>query len=579
MNPDYWRRINRIYHEALKRAGSRRDFLVEACAGDENLRKDVERLLASHEQARGFLEAPAMELAAKAIAADKSPKKGKQPSAQVVVTITQGPRKGKSFVFARSASCIFGRANDCFEILPEQDPTVGRHHFALEIEPPKIRIRDLGSLNGTYVNGQKLTADQIGNTRAGQRGSQFTELEDGDKFQAGDTAFKVSVEHPIACARCGRATPARSPAVDRAWLVLCDSCVKKGFGKAEPGARPAPVEAEREGPACTIQCCLCQKAAAVAAEVPPESDYVCDACQANVERNKLLLRKMLNTTGRGEPSAAILPCAGYDIKKAIGKGSRGIVYLIRRKADGRRAVMKVIFPKSPISPAAFEEFRRAMEQVRALRHPNLAEQIDCGSAGGAFFVVSELCDAGTLEALVARRNGRIGLHEALPLMQQVLEAMAFCHEKDLWHGNLTPRNILLCGQDGDFQVRVSDLGIEQVCRRLGAPPGGMESSACAAPGPECGPSDDVWDLGALFHFMLTGKTLRRRPEEPDRSAARKEFPISHNLEQYPEITPDIAQLIKDALSQDARVRCRNAGQMLRRLRAIQTRVVRLTIMQ
>jgi len=69
MQADFWRQVDRIFHSALEVEESRRaDFLDEACSGDEALRLELERLLAHHREADSFLESPALEVAAKALA-------------------------------------------------------------------------------------------------------------------------------------------------------------------------------------------------------------------------------------------------------------------------------------------------------------------------------------------------------------------------------------------------------------------------------------------------------------------------------------------------------------------------------
>ena len=56
---DRWHHVNSLFLDALDREpGERATFLAQACAGDEDLRRDVESLLASHEQADHFLEQP-----------------------------------------------------------------------------------------------------------------------------------------------------------------------------------------------------------------------------------------------------------------------------------------------------------------------------------------------------------------------------------------------------------------------------------------------------------------------------------------------------------------------------------------
>ncbi len=72
MNPERWRQIEQIYNSVLERRPEDREtFLCEACAGDENLRKEVESLLACDGRAEHFIEQPAMEVAAQVMAKDK----------------------------------------------------------------------------------------------------------------------------------------------------------------------------------------------------------------------------------------------------------------------------------------------------------------------------------------------------------------------------------------------------------------------------------------------------------------------------------------------------------------------------
>src|SRR5215510_5980098 len=72
MESERWRRIESLYYAALEHDASQRaDFLIEAGAGNDELRREVESLLAAHEQAGGFMAAPALEIAARLIAEDQ----------------------------------------------------------------------------------------------------------------------------------------------------------------------------------------------------------------------------------------------------------------------------------------------------------------------------------------------------------------------------------------------------------------------------------------------------------------------------------------------------------------------------
>ena len=119
-------------------------------------------------------------------------------SATVTLRVVQGPQSGAEFVYHLPTLCTVGRGQDCSLRLPNDvlNGTVSRHHCQLEIEPPLVRVCDLGSLNGTFVNGQSI----------GQRGPHGPikdcgvpfapdhALEDGDELRVGENVFRVCVE-------------------------------------------------------------------------------------------------------------------------------------------------------------------------------------------------------------------------------------------------------------------------------------------------------------------------------------------------------------------------------------------------
>src|SRR5438128_12072911 len=73
MTPDRWQRIEQLYHSAREQEESQRvAFLEGACEGDEAMRREVESLLAEEKRAEGFMESPALEIAAKDMAEDRT---------------------------------------------------------------------------------------------------------------------------------------------------------------------------------------------------------------------------------------------------------------------------------------------------------------------------------------------------------------------------------------------------------------------------------------------------------------------------------------------------------------------------
>jgi len=116
----------------------------------------------------------------------------------VTLLFTRGPLAGRTFVFAEPTSCLIGRSRDCTIPLPQEAEhlDVSRHHCVLEIAPPALRARDLGSLNGTFVNGKKIgqrVTSQVDRDLDASHPPAVV-LFDGDEIRLGEhTAFRVCI--------------------------------------------------------------------------------------------------------------------------------------------------------------------------------------------------------------------------------------------------------------------------------------------------------------------------------------------------------------------------------------------------
>ncbi len=132
-------------------------------------------------------------------------------SASIQLRITEGSAKGKVFDFAAHDTFLLGRHPDCHVHLPE-DSFVSRHHFILEVCPPQACVRDLGSRNGTYVNGRKVGGRKEGETpeEGARRAYPEVTLKHGDRIQVGDTALEVAVKQAIPAAAVPAAPPVPS---------------------------------------------------------------------------------------------------------------------------------------------------------------------------------------------------------------------------------------------------------------------------------------------------------------------------------------------------------------------------------
>jgi pSer/pThr/pTyr-binding forkhead associated (FHA) protein len=120
-------------------------------------------------------------------------------SAQVKLTVIEGLSPIKEYVFTARTLCTVGRASDCYLQLPNDELhwTVSRHHCVLEIDPPNVLVRDLGSRNGTYVNGKILGVPDDGTPAPGAvLVVPELQLHPGDEVQLGNTILQIAPSAP-----------------------------------------------------------------------------------------------------------------------------------------------------------------------------------------------------------------------------------------------------------------------------------------------------------------------------------------------------------------------------------------------
>jgi pSer/pThr/pTyr-binding forkhead associated (FHA) protein len=110
------------------------------------------------------------------------------------LTVLTGAHKNRKYCFCGPTHCEVGRALDCFVQLSgtERDQLISRHHCRLEIDPPLVHVADLGSSNGTYVNGSKV--EPISTRTGDPPGSEkVVDVNNGDLITVGGTTFQVDV--------------------------------------------------------------------------------------------------------------------------------------------------------------------------------------------------------------------------------------------------------------------------------------------------------------------------------------------------------------------------------------------------
>lgn len=441
-------------------------------------------------------------------------------SGKLTLTITRGPETGKIFEFDGHDTLLVGRQADCHVCLPD-DKTVSRHHFLLEVNPPDARLRDLGSLHGTYVNGQKYGGRDTHETpeEGARRQYPLVDLHDGDTIKVGKVAFQVRVEAVV--------HPVRS--------VLCERCGKPlSVGQVDAG------------------------------------DPLCKQCRqpASHDPLPLLLTLLPRIPPQGQQRHCLLD---YEMGEQLGAGGMGAVYLAQQKSTREQVAVKVMLSKVRVSEQARRQFLREIAMTSTLRHPHIVQFLGSGAEGDLFYFLLEYCAGGSLADLMKRRNGRLSLDEAMPFLLQTLTGLVHVHAQGVVHRDLKPHNILLAGREGQWIAKLSDLGLAKSFEQAGfsgmTATGGFAGSFPFMPREQVinfkrvQPASDIWAMGATCYYLLTGMFPRnpQRGQDPLLAILQEEsIPIRKRT---PSIPAGVAEVIDRSLATKEDERYQQAGEM------------------
>lgn len=150
---------------------------------------------------------------------------------QVSLRVIAGPHKGRVFTFEQHDTFLIGRSESAQFCLPE-DRYFSRHHCLLEIAPPQCFLRDLGSTNGTLVNGQRIESIYLKSGDRIQGGETVLEVEVSTDVMQGINSRAVLVQTTpslvtIQCLNCGIIANTEASRPDAKLSYVCDDCREK----------------------------------------------------------------------------------------------------------------------------------------------------------------------------------------------------------------------------------------------------------------------------------------------------------------------------------------------------------------
>jgi eukaryotic-like serine/threonine-protein kinase len=274
----------------------------------------------------------------------------------------------------------------------------------------------------------------------------------------------------------------------------------------------------------------------------------------------------------------------YAIERELGRGGMATVYLARDLRHDREVAVKVL--ESHVAPTGAERFLREIRTAARLTHPHVLGVHDSGESEGRLYYVMPYVAGETLRARLTR-DGALPMGDALRLLRELADALAYAHTNGVMHRDLKPENVLLSGG----HAVVADFGIAKAIaaatssgdrpEREGARAShaaealtatGVAIGTPAYMAPEQAVGDatmdhraDLYALGLIAYEMLAGShPFAGRTAQALAAAHLTETP-QPLVARRPDTPPHVAALVMRLLAKEPAARPQSAEDVVRAL--------------
>jgi HEAT repeat protein/predicted Ser/Thr protein kinase len=272
----------------------------------------------------------------------------------------------------------------------------------------------------------------------------------------------------------------------------------------------------------------------------------------------------------------------YQIKEKIGQGGLGAVYRAVDTQLKREVALKRLLPPEDSEASQFgsdtaEQLLKEATTLSALQHPNIVTVYDVGKDDQGAFVVMEFLKGETFDKTVER--GALTEKDFRNVVLQTMEALTAAHHAGVVHRDLKPSNLMVNWlASGKFQIKILDFGLAKFSRQPAAQTidqgdAILGSIYFMAPEQfERAPLDartDLYSLGALYHYCLTGKYPFDGESAPQVMAAHLQHRVTPLGKLRPDLPPWMSDWVMWLISQSPADRPASAQQALERFQAEQ----------
>ncbi|HBE71594.1 MAG TPA: hypothetical protein DDW52_25910 [Planctomycetaceae bacterium] len=270
----------------------------------------------------------------------------------------------------------------------------------------------------------------------------------------------------------------------------------------------------------------------------------------------------------------------YEVVSEIARGGMGVVYRAIDRTLGRDVAIKLLSSDRVEDAIWLDRFHREARLTSALNHPNVVTIFEVGEFNRLPFFATEFVHGVTLRSLMRRR--RLTIAETIGYAIQITAGLTAAHARGIVHRDLKPANLMV---RDDGIVKILDFGLARPTRNSEITSSESSLSASGlligtiaymspeqARGREVDTQSDIFSLGTLLYFMLTGRQPFPGETPSDVSAAiltRMPKPLTEVGTQVP---PDVRKLVMQCLSKDTQHRpsADRVHQELKRIAAVLT---------
>ncbi len=265
----------------------------------------------------------------------------------------------------------------------------------------------------------------------------------------------------------------------------------------------------------------------------------------------------------------------YTIEHEIGSGGMATVFLAQDLRHHRPVAVKVLRPElaAVLGPS---RFLREIEIAANLTHPHILPLHDSGEAAGLLFYVMPFVEGESLRDRLSR-DGALPISDAMRVLRDVVDALAYAHEHNVVHRDIKPDNVMLAAR----HAVVTDFGIAKAVSEAAGSAAltstGISIGTPAYMAPEQGVADpnvdhraDLYAVGVLAYEILAGRPPFTGPTSQAILAAHIMDPPTPLQQIRRDVPGQLAALVMRCLQKKPGDRWQSAGEMLTQLEAMVT---------